>query len=143
VAAVKFREPFDRCLRRQSNTDVPSHAGCVTAFGPWPAGRLACYRIAHKCPTGMRGRAGLLGSGVAWHKRNKAGLKLGALLNTVQGSFPTYHAHIQTHTHTHTQGCAMGLPIWPWHCGLIACPVSGVEWSGVEGRTFVLHFMVM
>ena len=55
-------------------------------------------------------------------------LKLGAILNTVQGSlYPTHHAHIQTHTHTHTQGCAMGPPMWPWRCGLMARPVSGVE----------------
>ena len=26
----------------------------------------------------------------------------------------------------------MGPPMWPWRCGLMARPVSGVEWSGVE-----------
>jgi len=26
----------------------------------------------------------------------------------------------------------MGPPMWPWHYGLIARPVSEVEWSGVE-----------
>jgi len=26
----------------------------------------------------------------------------------------------------------MGPPMWPWHCGLTARPVSGVEWSGVD-----------
>jgi len=26
----------------------------------------------------------------------------------------------------------MGPPVWPWRCGLMARPVSGVEWSGVE-----------
>ena len=25
----------------------------------------------------------------------------------------------------------MGPPMWPWRCGLMARPVSGVEWSGV------------
>jgi len=24
----------------------------------------------------------------------------------------------------------MGPPMWPWRCGLMARPVSGVEWSG-------------
>jgi len=39
------------------------------------------------------------------------------------------------HTYRHTylplppQGCAMGPPMWPWRCGLMARPVSGVEWS--------------
>jgi len=27
----------------------------------------------------------------------------------------------------------MGPPMWPWCCGLMARPVSGVEWSGVTG----------
>jgi len=41
-------------------------------------------------------------------QRNEASIRLGALLNTVQGSLlPTNQAHTQTHTHT--QGCAMGL----------------------------------
>jgi len=67
-------------------------------------------------------------------RQTKLDLKLGAILNTVQGSLlPTHHVHIQTHTHT--QGCAMGPPMWPWHCGLIARTVSGVEWSGVAPDT--------
>ena len=110
---------------------VPSHAGCVTALGLWPAGWPACYRLAHGCPTGVQGGGG----GPAYRaavwlgaRETKLDLKLGALLNTVQGCLlPTHYAHTQTHTHT--QGCAMGLPTWPWRCGLIACPVSGVEWS--------------
>ena len=94
---LKFRESFGCCLRRQWNTDVPSHAGCVMAFGPWPAGRPACYWLAHGRPTGVRGRAGLPGSCVAWHKRNKAGLKLGALPNTVQGSLSLHNTHTYRH----------------------------------------------
>jgi len=70
--------------------------GCVMALGPWPAGWPACYQLAWRA---YGGRVGLPDSCVAWRKRNKAGLKLCALLNTVQGSpLPTYHAH--THTHT-------------------------------------------
>ena len=30
----------------------------------------------------------------------------------------------------------MGLPTWPWRCGLIARPVSGVEWSGQSAGDF-------
>jgi len=26
----------------------------------------------------------------------------------------------------------MGPPMWPWRCGLMARPVSGVEWSGLQ-----------
>jgi len=29
-------------------------------------------------------------------------------------------------------GCKELLYLWPWRCGLMARPVSGVEWSGVE-----------
>jgi len=29
----------------------------------------------------------------------------------------------------------MGPPMWPWRCGLIARPVSGVEWSGTVKNT--------
>jgi len=61
-------------------------------------------RPATGSPTGARracgGRAGLLVSCVAWHKRNKAGLKLGALLNTVQGSLSLCITHTYRHTHT-------------------------------------------
>ena len=117
-----------------------------------PSGRgLLGGRPATGSPTGSRracgGRAGLSGSCVAWHKRNKAGLKLGALLNTVQGSLSlhithTYrHRHTHTHTHTHTQGCAMGLPKWPWHCGLIAHPVSGVECGVEQDRRSTARFI--
>jgi len=81
----------------------------------------------------QEGRAGLLGSYVVWHKRNKADIwKLGTLLNTVQVSLYLHITHTCRHLHTHTdtQGCAMGPPMSPWRCGLMAHPVSGVEWSG-------------
>jgi len=134
VAAVKFRELFHRCLCRQWTLMLQAtglrHG--TRAVACWAVGLLPAR------PRACGGRAGLPGSCVAWHKRNKAGLKLGALLNTIQGLLlTTYHAHTQshtqshthTHTHTHTQGCAMGPPMWPWHCGLIARSVSGVEWD--------------
>jgi len=99
-----------------------------------PSGRgLLGGRPATGSPMGARRscgggeQAGLPGTCVAWHKTNKAGLKLGALLNTVQGSLSLHIMHTYKHTHTHTQGCTMGLPIWPWHCGLIARHVSGVD----------------
>jgi len=64
----------------------------------------------------MDGRAG--GGPACWAATRLGGretklvyLKLGAILNTVQGSlYPTHHAHgthTDTHTHTHTQGCAV------------------------------------
>jgi len=28
----------------------------------------------------------------------------------------------------------MGQPTWPWRCGLMACPVSKVEWDRVGNR---------
>jgi len=33
----------------------------------------------------------------------------------------------------------MGPPMWPWRCGLMARPVSGVEWSGGRCRTLLAH----
>ena len=37
--------------------------------------------------------------------------------------------YIQTYPSTSPpQGCAMGPPMWPWRCDLMARPVSGVEW---------------
>jgi len=32
----------------------------------------------------------------------------------------------------------MGPHMWPWHCGLMARPVSGVEWSGASIYTSVI-----
>ena len=53
---------------------------------PYGHGR-ACRGVGR--PTGLSAR------------ETKLDLKLGALLNTVQGSLlPTHHAHTQTHTHT-------------------------------------------
>ena len=85
----------------------------------WAAGLLST------CPTGVRGPTGQL-RGLAQEKQSwfEAGC---STKYSTRLSFPTYHAHIQTHAHSHTQGCTMGLPIWPWHCGLIACRVSGVD----------------
>jgi len=44
VAAVKFREPFDRLSAPLVETDVPSHAGCGLLCAGW----LACYRLARR-----------------------------------------------------------------------------------------------
>ena len=80
----------------------------------WVAGRPATGSPEGH-PTGVWGRSGLPGSCVAWHKRNKVGIRLGALLNTVQGSLlTTHHAHTQTHTHS---GLHNGLTKWLWRCG--------------------------
>jgi len=65
--------------------------------------------------------------------------KLGAILNTVQGSLLPYTTRTHTDTHTHTQGCAMGPPMWPWRCGLMARPVSGVEWRGTRKLLGFFH----
>ena len=93
-------------------------------------GRELGGRPATDSPDGRTdGRAGggrPTGQPCSLAQRNEATIRLGALLNTVQGSLlPTYHAH--THTHTHT-GLRNGPNKWPWCCGLIARPVSGVEW---------------
>jgi len=67
-------------------------------------------------------------------RETKLDLKLGALLNTVQGSLlPTHHAHTQTHTHTHTHSWLrngptyMALVLW---LNSPPCKWSGVEWRG-------------
>jgi len=36
----------------------------------------------------------------------------------------------------------MGLPTWPWRCGLIARPVSGVEWSGASALSGLVAEMI-
>ena len=113
-----FREPFSRCLCRQwilmfQATWAVSRPSRLEGRGHELGGRPATG-LATGTRRASGGRAGLLGSCVAWHKRNKAGIRLGAQPNTVQGSLLTTH---HTHTHRHTQGCAMGLTKWPWHCG--------------------------
>jgi len=104
-------------------------AVAVSKLAGWPAAptQWAWTGVQRVC----RGRGGLLGSHSAWRKRNKLELKLGAILNTIQGSlltYPTHHAHIQTHPHT------LRVAQWAHLCGLgtvasTARPVSGVEWS--------------
>jgi len=101
VAAVKFKELFNCCLCRQWILMFQATRGLC--HSPQGRGRVLGGRPATSSPdgclTGVWGRAGLPGSCVTWHKRNKAGIRLGALPNTVQGSLlSTYHAH--THTHT-------------------------------------------
>ena len=109
-------------LMLQATWVVSRPLGCGL-LGGWPA---------TGSPTGARracgGRAGLSGSCMAWHKRNKAGLKLGALLNTVQDSLSLHITH--TYTHTHTQGCTMAYLYGLGAVAIITRPVSGVEWSG-------------
>jgi len=60
VAAVKFREPFGCCLRRQ--WILMFQATWAVSWGPWPcAGWPACYRLAQwVCRGGLAYRA------VAW-----------------------------------------------------------------------------
>jgi len=94
-------------------------------------------------PTGaQRAWTGVQGGGPACWAATRLGgretklvyLKLGAILST-RLSLPytsRTHTDTHTHTHTHTQGCAIGPPMWPWRCGLMAHPVSGVECSGSQ-----------
>ena len=123
---AKFRELFGHCLRSQWKLILQAgwlcHGTRAVAVS-WVAGLLP----------GSPGRAG--GGGPAcWAATQLGGRetklvysKLGAILNTVQGSLLPYTSRTHTHTHTHTQGCTMGPPMWPWRCGLMARPVSGVE----------------
>jgi len=77
-------------------------------------------------PTGVnglaagRGRAGLLGA-VAWLVRRETDpeLKLGAILNTIQGSLlpPLHYLHI-THTYRHTHLFPLRVAQWAHLCGL-------------------------
>jgi len=79
----------------------------------------ACPRAPNGRGWACGGRGGLLGSCLDWQKRNKLELKLGAILNTIQGSlltYPTHHAHIQTHPHTlglHNGPTYVALALWP------------------------------
>jgi len=115
VAAVKFRELFDHCLRRQWNTDCPKpHGLChgtraVTVS--WAAGLL---------PARLRAPDGRAGGRPAYQadvwlgeRETKLDLKLGALLNAAQGSLLSSHnAHTQTHTH------ALSVAQWAYLLGL-------------------------
>jgi len=123
--------------------------------------RTCCLPARPRAPYGPYGReracseegwAGLLGA-AGWLVRRETDpeLTLGAILNTIQSSLfpssslPTHHAYIQTHPPSPPQGCALGPPMWPWRCGLTACPVSGVEWSGAlltSQSTNILHSAV-
>jgi len=104
----------------------------------WPT----CCLLAHGRPMGPTGVNGLAaGAGrptgssrVTCRKRNRSGIEIGR--NTKYNTklslppLPTYTSRIHTDTPTSPpQGCAMGPPMWPWHCGLTARPVSGVEWE--------------
>jgi len=140
VVAVKFREPFDRYLRRQWNTDCPSHAGCVTALGPWPAGRPACYRLAHGRagagrPTGQL--RGLVQEKQSWFEAGRT-TKYSTRLSVTHISC----THTDTHTHTHTH---LGLRNGPTYMALALwlnsppCKWSGVEWTISRGFLQVCH----
>jgi len=72
--------------------------------------------------TGVPGAVRPTGQPRGLAQRNEASIRLGALLNTVQGYSATQHTH---------SGLRNGPNKWPWRCGLIANPVSGVEWSGL------------
>jgi len=106
VAAVKFRQPFNCCrhcwltLMFQATQAVsrPSRLeGRGRELGGQPATNLPDGRT-NGCARGGRPT----GQPCGLAQRNEASIRLGALLNTVQGSLlPTYHAHTQTHTHTH------------------------------------------
>ena len=109
---------------------------CVTALGPWLAGRPACYQLAHGRPMGVQG-GGQAYRAAVWlgARETKLDLKLGALLNTVQGSLlPTYHARIQTHTHTHTH--TLRVAQWAYTYLALALWLNSppCKWSGVEWR---------
>jgi len=134
----KFRELLGRCLRRQWNTDCSKPRGLCHGTRA-VAGQVA--RPAAGSPTGAQwawtgvqeGRAGLLGSYVAWRKRNKADIwkLMGTILNTVQGSlYLQSRTHTDTHTHTHS-----GLRNGPTYVALalwlngLPCKWSGVEWT--------------
>ena len=119
----------------------------VRLVARWPSCRLPARPRAPCGPTGLTGVNGLAAGGggpVYWaqshslsKEKQKPELKLGAILNTIQSplfpppsSLPTHHAYIQTYLPLLPQGRAMGPSMWPWRCGLMARPVSGVEWSG-------------
>jgi len=62
-------------------------------------------------------------------RETKLDLKLGALLNTVQGSLlPTHHAHTHTHTHTGLRNGPTYLALALW-LNSPPCKWSGVEWE--------------
>ena len=113
----------------------------VRLVAMWPTCRLparpraSCglYRRVRACsgegagrPTGR--------SRIACQRRNRSRVEIGRYTkyNTKPSPpppLPTYTSRIHTDIPTSPpQGCAMGPPMWPWRCGLMARPVSGVEW---------------
>ena len=132
----KFRELLGRCLRRQWNTDCSKPRGLCHGTRA-VAGQVAGLPPAHPRAPNGRGwacrRDGPAYWAAVWLGARETKLiiwKLGAILNTVQGSlYLQSRTHTDIYTHTDTQGCAMGPPTWPWRCGLMAHPVSGVSHS--------------
>ena len=126
VAAVKFRELFDRCLRHQWNTDCPKPRGLChgtrAVAVSWAAGLLPARPRAPDRRAG--GRAGLPGSCVAWCKRNKARFEAGRTTKYSTRLSVTHTSRTHTDTHTHTLRVAQ----WAYLLGLgaVAC-----KWSGV------------
>jgi len=133
VAAVKFRELFDHCLRRKWNTDCSKPRRLCHSTRAVACRAVGLLSTRPRSPDGREGAGWPTGQlCVAWSKRNKAELKLGALPNTVQGSLlPTRHAHTQTHTHTYSGfrngPTYLALALW-----LNSCKWSGVEWSYIN-----------
>jgi len=68
----------------------------------WVADLLPARRRAADGRGRRAGRAGLLGSYVAWHKRNKAGFEAGRTTKYSTRLSVTYTSRTRTDIHTHT-----------------------------------------
>jgi len=140
VAAAEFRESCSAAVGAAGGTLILQ---AVRLAARWPA----CCLPAHpRAPYGPYGRErACSGEGAGWptgrsrmacQKRNRSRVKIGrhtkynTRLSPPPSSLPTHHAYIQTHPPLPPQGCTMGPSMWPWRSGLMARPVSGVEWCG-------------
>ena len=139
MAAAKSRES---CLAVVGAAGGRLILQAVRLAARWPT----CCLLAHGRPMGPTSVNGLAAGGagqftgrsrIACQKRNRSRVEIGRHTKynskpspSPPSSLPTHHAYIQTYPPLPTQGCALGPPMWPWCCGLMARPVSGVEWSG-------------
>ena len=129
----KFRELLGCCLRRQWKLILQAGWLCR---GTRAVAISQVAGLLPGSPTGAQracrgtGRPAGQPLGLAEEKQKLVYLKLGAILNTVQGSLYLHITHTYRHTHTHSRLCNgptyVALALW---LNGPPCKWSGVEWE--------------